>query len=58
MEQMSLKYVSFILGRFSISHQLFEEAIKAAVHYKEHGADFVDEVLDLLHDVWEFSSVW
>ena len=32
--------------------KLFEDAIRAAVHYKEHAADFVDEVLDLLHDVW------
>lgn len=30
--------------------KLFEEAIKLAVNYKDHGADFVDEVLDLLHD--------
>eukprot|EP00048_Salpingoeca_helianthica_P016509 m.232699 g.232699 ORF g.232699 m.232699 type:complete len:195 (-) comp18831_c0_seq1:22-606(-) len=30
--------------------KLFEEAIQAAVTYKDTSGDFVDEVLDLLHD--------
>ena len=30
--------------------KLFEDAIRAAVAYKENPGDFMDEVLDLLHD--------
>ena len=31
--------------------QVFNEAIESAVRYKEHSDDFVDQVMQLLHEV-------